>query len=1590
MSPITARRHHGVCKGPLWKHFTAGVQPSSSPSASGQQEEGKSYDYCVLVGHTMTSYVDANSYQKGDHPVSQVRIVGASAWNRTGPMEKELMIETSFRMVTFQGTHVYCTAPSSIDRNTWLAALHAGLEASFSRPSQDQEKPLLTPPSPTKTMKVKRWGQAKEVYCQSCGRKDDAESSKPPVQQASAPLPQYGMETRCDLCPECLVTQGVLLHTQMLNNLYASESHERSALKEARDIALKTVQEAALDENSGVSGSTEEHTGSAGDQSSWTQVGSDASTTEGGTANTAGSWTSVEGNTKGSEPNQPWINIPPSAASTRALLDLVKTASFTSYRRSCPLLDIICIRLETGDMGFAGEFLEALDDESTHGMFQAVDDEAGALKKEALVVAGDMGNAMKLLQDHAVPPTTEIVGDNHTEMLAYLLEFFLDLVDEGELSSVAFFWPQLQCIHLRMLPPGNSHELARVELMEDFLMTVCCKHSVQLAIELIWGYVADLEESLTNATCGAACRKRRFAVMRFLCELESLLFDFEEGWGGGSVSLRGMLVPSKQQVALLREAIETLQKQRKSRFASPCLSRSVRMDKLMEKSAKFTKPPGEAAKEALRIARNADYFSSHLSFTRRLGDIAERLRFMEEEKRANALDRELDLLNTSGSMGGDPLNKALDNNGLKRVVRVPRGEGHVFRSKERTPVLLLMEVTQDGGDEENTISSSAGDDRDIEEVTISPSPQADEGGEQTTAHDEKEMKMVKDEDEEEVGRIEKEDETNTATSDFECREQAKQDDVDQDHSSREKETKELDELDKTEDINEDENSSDDGNNEGKPVETDKAAQTDSNEDVERNEEPIGTIEPDHSSDDKIDTGDANESTQAKDNTGELEKEKEEIIETVGTRSPRSETVDLDEGNTSSPVLTGNAVKAPTTPSRTSTPPLEVNADFERKSSPRHTLGKLKRFEKSDGLSSDCQPPVTPGKEQVKDMVTTMAMNKLNMPDLREPTLISEHQDESIDQVSSKVSEASESTSAVISEASEPSSPGKIDHKEKKRSTSNRKMSRISSTTSVGVDGNDRSSSVNDDIRRDVLATIMVKGMRGANVIASGAAPAAQKNLQALDRKRAVACILDGDESKTGDVDGMNGKPAHSPADLSKGKLGLSLGIEDPVMESTIEAAILESTKEREATSPPSEEDEAIESIRLLLMQAHVAEEDSNPENTTNKVQPNRMASLYQINARHGHAMDMDAPQIDAGDVDSRLVGCGVLPPAVLQALTLWKGGVVSEAELLELVKKDLQYIRHSDENTTKLKEDSAFWGRFAFGERWAEKKARIGATSPKGSLQNWDLLGVIVKSNDDLRQEAFVMQLIELCQEAFDLAGLELWVHPYRILATGRTTGIIEMVRNAMSFDALKKRPGYGKTGLLGHLERMAEVSADPETALRSAKLNFVQSLAAYSLMSYFFLFKDRHNGNLLLDTAGHVIHIDFGFVMGVAPGGSFSLESGIPFKLTVEMLDVMGGLNSTLFSEFVTLFCCGFLALQAHADTFITIVEISCKDSSFKCFEGRESTVIVSELRDRFKTDLSKEDTVMYALDLIYQSLNSRGTSQYDAFQYMSNGVAA
>lgn len=88
--------------------------------------------------------------------------------------------------------------------------------------------------------------------------------------------------------------------------------------------------------------------------------------------------------------------------------------------------------------------------------------------------------------------------------------------------------------------------------------------------------------------------------------------------------------------------------------------------------------------------------------------------------------------------------------------------------------------------------------------------------------------------------------------------------------------------------------------------------------------------------------------------------------------------------------------------------------------------------------------------------------------------------------------------------------------------------------------------------------------------------------------------------------------------------------------------------------------------------------------------------------------------------------------------------------------------------------------------------------------------------------------------------------------------------------------------------------------------------------MSYLLQIKDRHNGNLLLDRDGHIIHIDFGFILESSPGGNLGFEAA-PFKLPLEYVELLGGTESQAWKEFKQHFRHGFEMARKHCDSIIS-----------------------------------------------------------------------
>ncbi|OMJ79584.1 hypothetical protein SteCoe_20393 [Stentor coeruleus] len=277
---------------------------------------------------------------------------------------------------------------------------------------------------------------------------------------------------------------------------------------------------------------------------------------------------------------------------------------------------------------------------------------------------------------------------------------------------------------------------------------------------------------------------------------------------------------------------------------------------------------------------------------------------------------------------------------------------------------------------------------------------------------------------------------------------------------------------------------------------------------------------------------------------------------------------------------------------------------------------------------------------------------------------------------------------------------------------------------------------------------------------------------------------------------------------------------------------------------------------------------------------------------------------------------------------------------------------------------------------------RIRQNSPYGTLNTWSLVHVIVKSGDDLRQEQLAMQLISFFLQTFKEKSLKLWLYAYDILATGQDCGILECVPDAISIDALKKAT-QRKTLYEYFLQTYGEENSH---TFRKARKCFMRSLAGYSLLCYILQIKDRHNGNILMDKSGHIIHIDFGFMLSNAPGKGMKFEKA-PFKLTDEFENLLGGRRSNFFIKFRTLCVKGFTALKDRAEQIILMVDMmrTGAGASLGCFSAGEQTTKM--LRERLMPGGRQSDRE-YINELIDESLDNWTTRCYDKFQYCCQNI--
>uniref|UniRef100_A0A8C4RMH3 Phosphatidylinositol 3-kinase catalytic subunit type 3 n=1 Tax=Erpetoichthys calabaricus TaxID=27687 RepID=A0A8C4RMH3_ERPCA len=198
--------------------------------------------------------------------------------------------------------------------------------------------------------------------------------------------------------------------------------------------------------------------------------------------------------------------------------------------------------------------------------------------------------------------------------------------------------------------------------------------------------------------------------------------------------------------------------------------------------------------------------------------------------------------------------------------------------------------------------------------------------------------------------------------------------------------------------------------------------------------------------------------------------------------------------------------------------------------------------------------------------------------------------------------------------------------------------------------------------------------------------------------------------------------------------------------------------------------------------------------------------------------------------------------------------------------------------------------------------------------------------------------------------NLDLKLTPYKVLATSTKHG-------KKSFPVLCLQNVFPETPL--------QVKKDLNGISAEVMDTYVKSCAGYCVITYILGVGDRHLDNLLLTKTGKLFHIDFGYILGRDPK-----PLPPPMKLSKEMAEGMGGMQSEQYQEFRKQCYTAFLHLRRYSNLILNLFSLMV-DANIPDI-ALEPDKTVKKVQDKFRLDLSDEEAVHYMQSLIDESVGA------------------
>ena len=191
---------------------------------------------------------------------------------------------------------------------------------------------------------------------------------------------------------------------------------------------------------------------------------------------------------------------------------------------------------------------------------------------------------------------------------------------------------------------------------------------------------------------------------------------------------------------------------------------------------------------------------------------------------------------------------------------------------------------------------------------------------------------------------------------------------------------------------------------------------------------------------------------------------------------------------------------------------------------------------------------------------------------------------------------------------------------------------------------------------------------------------------------------------------------------------------------------------------------------------------------------------------------------------------------------------------------------------------------------------------------NQEVCNIMLKK-EDVRKEEIIMKIIKLMDYFIKTEeNLDLKVTTYNILPISPEYGYIEFVSNSTTLYDIKELHKFSIQNWI--IEKNSNIS------IHEFRDNISKSCAFYCIVTYLLGIGDRHLDNIMITHEGKIFHIDFAYILGDDPK-----VIGPEIRLTPDMIDAMGGINSMYYNKFKEYCGTAYNCIRRHSSIFYILL---------------------------------------------------------------------